>query len=201
MTVKIVQVLNFARSAMAPETRATAMMAKTAWKATKAVAGMPPAAAVPAAAAEGVGGVAPARCRACRGVSRDVAVDLVHEAAQAEVREGVAHQAAANVGAEGLAVAPEDPHRADRAHRDERHHHHVEDALGANHAAVEEGETGGHEQDQGGSCQDPRGVPTVGERRVCRHEGNCAHGENLGRAEFRATASFVTAVSTTGGGC
>ena len=45
MTVKTVQVPNLARSAIAPETRATAMIAKTTWKATKAAPGMPPAAA------------------------------------------------------------------------------------------------------------------------------------------------------------
>ena len=37
--VKINQVLNFARSAIAPEISATVMMANTAWKATKAMAG------------------------------------------------------------------------------------------------------------------------------------------------------------------
>ena len=41
MPVKIIQVLNLARSAMAPEIRATVMIANTAWKATKAMAGRP----------------------------------------------------------------------------------------------------------------------------------------------------------------
>ena len=39
MPTKIIQVLNLARSAMAPEIRATVMMANTAWKPTKAMAG------------------------------------------------------------------------------------------------------------------------------------------------------------------
>ena len=39
MPEKISQVPNFARSAMAPEISATVMMANTAWKATKAIAG------------------------------------------------------------------------------------------------------------------------------------------------------------------
>ena len=39
MPAKISQVPNFARSAMAPEISATVMMANTAWKATKAMAG------------------------------------------------------------------------------------------------------------------------------------------------------------------
>ncbi len=39
MPEKISQVPNLARSAMAPEIRATVMIANTAWKATKAIAG------------------------------------------------------------------------------------------------------------------------------------------------------------------
>ena len=39
MAAKIIQVPNLARSAMAPEIKATVMIAKTAWKATKAMAG------------------------------------------------------------------------------------------------------------------------------------------------------------------
>ena len=43
MPAKIIQVPNLARSAMAPEIRATVMIAKTAWKATNAIGGSPPA--------------------------------------------------------------------------------------------------------------------------------------------------------------
>ncbi len=39
MPAKIIHAPNFARSAIAPETRATVMMAKVAWKATKASGG------------------------------------------------------------------------------------------------------------------------------------------------------------------
>jgi hypothetical protein len=39
MTVKIIQVPHLARSAMAPEIRATVITANTAWKATKAIVG------------------------------------------------------------------------------------------------------------------------------------------------------------------
>ena len=39
MPAKIIQVPNLARSAMAPEISATVMIANTAWKATKAMAG------------------------------------------------------------------------------------------------------------------------------------------------------------------
>ena len=102
MTVKTVQAVNLARSAIAPETRATAMIAKTTWKATKAAPGMPPAAAVPVAASAG---------RSRRSASSTPF--------SPKCVEGVADEAAADVGAERLAVAPEDPHRADRAHGDE----------------------------------------------------------------------------------
>ena len=64
---------------------------------------------------------------------------------------------AADVAAEGEAVAvqhPQDAHDADGA---EAHHEHVEDALAAGHASVEEGEPGGHEQHQGRAGEDPRG--------------------------------------------
>ena len=39
ITVKIIQMPNFARSAIAPEIRATVMIANTAWNATKAITG------------------------------------------------------------------------------------------------------------------------------------------------------------------
>ena len=51
--MKTVQAPNLTRSAIAPETRATAMIAKTTWKATKAAAGIPPAAAAPVSAFAG----------------------------------------------------------------------------------------------------------------------------------------------------
>ena len=71
MTVKTVQAPNLARSAIAPEIRATVMIAKTTWKATKAAAGIPPAAAAPC------------------GVRRDVPDDLREDPAQPELVEGV----------------------------------------------------------------------------------------------------------------
>ena len=87
-------------------------------------------------------------------------VDGAHHAVQPEVLQGVADEAAEGL-AEDLAVAPEHPGDRDGPHRDEAHHHHVEDALGPHHAAVEEGETGGHEEHEGGAHQDPCGVAGV----------------------------------------
>ena len=60
--------------------------------------------------------------------------------------------------AERHAVAEQDPEHTDGAHADETHHDHVQDALGPDHAAVEERETGGHQQHQCGSREDPGGV-------------------------------------------
>ena len=68
-----------------------------------------------------------------------------HEVLQAEVGEGVAEQAEDAVTG-GHGVAPQDPHDANDAGRDEAHHDHVERGLGAGHAAVEEAEARGHEQ-------------------------------------------------------
>ena len=105
------------------------------------------------------------------GVRRDVPDDLREDPAQPELVEGVTDEPhTADVGAECLAVPPQDPGGADGPHRDERHHHHVEDALGADHAAVEEGQAGRHEEDEGRGREYPSCVPAVDERPVGRHD-------------------------------
>ena len=57
---KTIQAPNLARSAMAPEIRATVMIAKTAWKPTKAMTGRPPSSVV-------VSSMSPARPKYCAG--------------------------------------------------------------------------------------------------------------------------------------
>ena len=136
MPAKTIQAPNLARSAMAPEIRATVMIAKTAWKATKAIAGM------------GRPAVTPAERRR-------------HQALEAEEVERVAEQAGADVVAEGHRVAVEHPEDADQRQRAEAHHHHVQDALGADHAAVEERQAWGHQQHERGAGEDPGGVAGV----------------------------------------
>ena len=84
-----------------------------------------------------------------------------HQLGEAEELEGIADQPAADVVAERLGVPVEHPEHADQRQRPEAHHHHVEDALRADHAAVEERQAGCHEQHQGGAGQNPRGVAGV----------------------------------------
>ena len=71
---------------------------------------------------------------------------LGHRAGQPEVTGGVPHHPGPPVAA-GHPVDPQDPDDADEAHRDEGHHDHVERGLRAGHAAVEDGQSGCHEQD------------------------------------------------------
>ena len=73
-------------------------------------------------------------------------------------------------GAEGEAVADEDPEHADDAGGQHALHEDVEDVLRAHQAAVEEGETGKrHHQDERRGRQDPGGVAAVDDRRSgCR---------------------------------
>jgi hypothetical protein len=105
-----------ARSAIAPEISATVMIAKTAWKPTKPAAGCRV-----YAAAAGRGrrdqALRPKNSSGCRAGRPDVV-------------------------AEGERVAVQHPDDADEAERAEAHHHHVEDALRADHAAVEEARPG-----------------------------------------------------------
>ena len=101
---------------MAPEISATVMIAKTAWKPTKAMAG-----------------------QAARLAGR-----VLHQAREAEELARVAEQPGADVVAEGNGVAVDDPEDADECQRSEAHHHHVQHALDADHAAVEECEAWGH---------------------------------------------------------
>ena len=48
-----------------------------------------------------------------------------------------------------------------RAQRDEVHHHHVQDALATDHAAVEERQTWGHQHHQRGAGEHPCGVAGI----------------------------------------
>ena len=124
---------NFARSAIAPLISAGVMIANISWKAANAE----------------------QRDR----VLTAVVGQLVDRRAEPGERE-LADEAAAGV-AESQRVAVDDPQDAHDRDRHERHHHHVERALGTGHAAVEERETGGHQQHQGGAGEDPSGVSAV----------------------------------------
>ena len=97
----------------------------------------------------------------CRDHVVGVGAELgVEQPAQTRVLDGVADQTVPGV-AEGLREAEQHPCDADDAHRDDRHHHHVEDALGPDHASVEEGQGRRHEEDQRGAHEHPRGVTRV----------------------------------------
>ncbi len=71
-----------------------------------------------------------------------------HQALEPEELERVTEQPPADVVAERHRVAVEHPQDADQGECAEAHHHHVEDALGADHAAVEECESWCHQQHQ-----------------------------------------------------
>ena len=71
-----------------------------------------------------------------------------------------------DVVAERERVAVEHPQHADEPEGAEAHHHHVEDALGADHAAVEEREAWCHEQHERSAREDPGGVAGAGCHRV-----------------------------------
>ncbi len=64
----------------------------------------------------------------------------------------------ADVGAEGEAESVEHPQDRDDPEADEAHHQHVEGALDADHASVEEGQAGGHEHHQGRADEHEPGV-------------------------------------------
>ena len=81
------------------------------------------------------------------------------DARHAEVFESA--DDAAVIVAEREAVPDEQPHHGDQGDRDETHHDHVEDALGADHAAVEQGQARRHEQHEGGADQQPGGCAGI----------------------------------------
>ena len=78
------------------------------------------------------------------------------DAEHAEVRE-VADQTATGVLGERHGVADQQPGHGAHRDRDEAHHDDVEHAGGADHAAVEDGQPRGHQQDHRGSGQQPGG--------------------------------------------
>ena len=76
------------------------------------------------------------------------------EALEAEELRRVAEQIA-DVVAESKRVAVQHPQHRHHTHGADAHHDHVEHALGANHAAVEERQARGHQQHHRGACQHP----------------------------------------------
>ena len=138
MPAKTIQAPNFARSAIAPLISATVMIANTAWNADEG------------------------QRRDAGGLAGDAAErGGGHQALQADEVE-VADEAAAGVVAERERVAVQHPQHADEPEGAEAHHHHVEDALGADHAAVEEREAWSHEQHERGAREYPGGVAGAG---------------------------------------
>jgi hypothetical protein len=111
---------------MAPLISATVMMANVSWKAEKT-----------SAVRLGGGGD-----QALQPDLLDATDDLV--------------QRVVAVRAEREGVPVEDPGHADRDDADERHHHHVEHALGPGHAPVEERQAWRHQQDERGGRDHPR---------------------------------------------
>ena len=63
--------------------------------------------------------------------------------------------------AEGQRERDGDPDDGHEPHGEEVLHEHAEHVLGSNHAAVEEGQTGRHEQDESGRDQHPGGIATI----------------------------------------
>src|ERR1019366_1437111 len=82
------------------------------------------------------------------------------QVAQAEVLERVADQTVPRR-TECLAVAPEAPDDTDRGHRPHTHHHHVQDTLDPDHAAIEEGHTRCHQQHERGARENPGGITAI----------------------------------------
>ena len=104
-------------------------------------------------------------------------VSLVGEQlAETGILQRVAEQPPTDVVPEGERVAHERPEDEDDRQRAEGHHHHVEDALGANHPAVEQGQTRCHEQHEGAGDQQPGGVAGVDLGDECGEGGQRAHG-------------------------
>ncbi len=71
------------------------------------------------------------------------------------------------VGAEGEAESVQHPQDRDDPEADEAHHQHVEGALDADHASVEEGQGRGHEHHQGRTDEHEPGVGGRQRRGVC----------------------------------
>lgn len=68
---------------------------------------------------------------------------------------------AAGTGAEGEAVAEDDPLNGDDGEADVVHHQRIHDEIGAHETAVEEGQTGGHDHDQRRGGKQPCSVTAV----------------------------------------
>ncbi len=122
------------RSTSAPEMSAGVMTANMPWKSMKALWGM---------------------------VAASVGVGRVAHAAQPEPGEPADEPVQRAARREGEAVGEERPEHAGHAHDRDRQVHGVDDVLGADQAAVEEGQARGHEHHQPGAHQHQRGVAGV----------------------------------------
>jgi hypothetical protein len=87
------------------------------------------------------------------------------ECLQADQPSRYADQPAPGVVAEGQPVADHHPHDRDHAQCGERHHHHVQHALGAHHPAVEQRQAGDHQQHQRRRGEQPGRVTGVDHER------------------------------------
>jgi hypothetical protein len=99
----------------------------------------------------------------------------VEQVAQAGVLRRVTEQTRADVVSEGDRVADQGPQHRHDGEGPEGHHDHVEDALGADHAAVEERQTGGHQQHEGAGGEQPCCVARVERGRDGRVEQEGSH--------------------------
>ena len=156
MVMKAHQALNFMRSAIAPRISAGVMIANMPWNMMKMYSGM------------------------LRGGEAKFAVtESSVTPDEPDLRE-VADERVA--GAEGEAVADQDPEHADDAGGQHALHEDVQHVLGAHQAAVEEGEARQrHHQDQGRRGQHPGGVAAVDHRRRVFGERERARQQGQGR--------------------
>jgi hypothetical protein len=82
------------------------------------------------------------------------------EALEAEVLHRITEKVA-DVITKGQRVAVEHPQHSHHTHGADAHHDHVQHALRANHAAVEERQAWRHQQHHRGACQHPCGVAGI----------------------------------------
>ena len=125
------QAENFVRSAIAPVINAGVITANIIWKATKAVSGI-----------VSPGSTWPVTSRNPTKFSPPI-------------------RPRACIRAEGQRVPDQHPEDSDRGDAEEVRHQHGEHVLGPDHAAIKQGEAGGHEQHERGADQHPRGIAGV----------------------------------------
>ena len=93
--------------------------------------------------------------------SANLRVGCGSDVAEVEEGQGVANDAAEAV-PEAEAESDDDPDHADHAEGDEALQHGGDDVFAVDHAAIEEGEAGGHQQDECTGDDHPRDVAWVG---------------------------------------